>query len=89
MHERERQRMILSVVQARSVATVQELSRLTEASEATLRRDIAALALKKKLKRVRGESAQLLPVLQVKSGAEGGDRTRTGLRPQDFKSRVS
>ena len=40
-------------------------------------------------KRVRGESAQLLPVLQVKSGAEGGDRTRTGLRPQDFKSRVS
>jgi len=36
-------------------------------------------------KRVSGESAQLLPVLQVKSGAEGGDRTRTGLRPQDFK----
>ena len=64
MHERERQRVILSVVQARSVATVQELSRLTEASEATIRRDIAALALKKKLKRVRGgaEAAALLLV---------------------------
>ncbi len=59
MHERERQRMILSVVQARSVATVQELSRLTEASEATIRRDIAALALKKKLKRVRGGAEAL------------------------------
>ena len=29
---------------------------------------------------------QILPVLLRKSGAEGGDRTRTGLRPQDFKS---
>ena len=40
-------------------------------------------------KRVLGESAQILPVLLRKSGAEGGDRTRTGLRPQDFKSCVS
>ena len=59
MHERERQRIILSVVQARSVATVQELSRLTEASEATTRRDIAALALQKKVKRVRGGAEAL------------------------------
>lgn len=54
MHERERHRIILSAVQARPVATVQEFSELTGASEATIRRDIAQLHLQKKLKKVRG-----------------------------------
>ena len=35
-------------------------------------------------KRVRGESAQILPVLLRKSGTEGGDRTRTTLRVTGF-----
>lgn len=54
MHERERHRMILSAVEGRSVATVQEFAALTGASEATIRRDIQALALSSKLRKVRG-----------------------------------
>ncbi|KAB0679597.1 DeoR/GlpR family DNA-binding transcription regulator [Aureimonas leprariae] len=54
MHELERHRIILSAVQGRSVAAIGELAELTGASEATIRRDIATLALQKKLKRVRG-----------------------------------
>lgn len=61
MHERERHRMILSAVQTRSVATVQDLSALTGASEATVRRDIAALDGSKKLRRVRGGAEALEP----------------------------
>ncbi|SMC97656.1 transcriptional regulator, DeoR family [Fulvimarina manganoxydans] len=69
MHERDRHRIIVSVVQARSVATVQELARLTEASEATTRRDIAALALRKKVKRVRGgaEALETAPFGEISS----------------------
>ncbi|MEF2074801.1 DeoR/GlpR family DNA-binding transcription regulator [Consotaella aegiceratis] len=54
MHERERHRIILSSLQGRPFAGVGELVELTGASEATVRRDIATLALEKKLKRVRG-----------------------------------
>ncbi len=43
MHEKERHRIILSAVQERPVVTVQELVDLTDSSEATIRRDIAAL----------------------------------------------
>ncbi len=43
MHERERHRIILSAVQEKPVITIQDLVELTEASEATLRRDIASL----------------------------------------------
>ena len=42
MHERERHRIILSAVQEKPVITIQDLVELTEASEATIRRDIAA-----------------------------------------------
>jgi len=59
MHELERHRIILSAVQGRSVAGVGELAELTGASEATIRRDIAALALEKRLKRVRGGAEAL------------------------------
>ena len=54
MHERERHRIILSLVQERPVATIQDLMELTEASEATIRRDIAALHVQGRLRRVRG-----------------------------------
>ncbi|MEJ6707441.1 MAG: DeoR/GlpR family DNA-binding transcription regulator [Amylibacter sp.] len=61
MHERERQAVILSAVQDRTVATVAELCSLTGASEATIRRDIAALHLQKKLRRVRGGAESVGP----------------------------
>ncbi|CAN0056229.1 unnamed protein product, partial [Chrysoparadoxa australica] len=41
MHEKERHRIILSAVQDRPVVTVVDLCNLTDASEATIRRDIA------------------------------------------------
>jgi DeoR family ulaG and ulaABCDEF operon transcriptional repressor len=61
MHERERHRIILNVVQERPVATIQDLMELTEASEATIRRDIAALHVQGRLRRVRGGAEALHP----------------------------
>lgn len=61
MHEKERHRIILSAVQERPVVTVAELVELTESSEATIRRDIAALHVQKRLKRVRGGAEALSP----------------------------
>ncbi|MGO4386300.1 DeoR/GlpR family DNA-binding transcription regulator [Microvirga sp. 2YAF29] len=61
MHERERHRIILSLVQERPVATIQDLVELTEASEATIRRDIAALHVQGRLRRVRGGAEALHP----------------------------
>ena len=56
MHEKERQRVILSAVQEKPVVTVQEMVNLTGASEATIRRDISALHDQKRLRRVRGNA---------------------------------
>jgi DeoR family ulaG and ulaABCDEF operon transcriptional repressor len=61
MHERERHRIILSAVQEKPVVTVLELVELTESSEATIRRDIAALHLQKRLRRVRGGAESITP----------------------------
>ena len=61
MHEKERHRIILSAVQDRPVVTVVDLCALTGASEATIRRDIAALHVQKKLRRVRGGAEGLNP----------------------------
>lgn len=61
MHEKERQRLILSAVQEKPVATVQELVELTDSSEATIRRDITALHLQKRLRRVRGGAESMTP----------------------------
>lgn len=61
MHERERHRIILSAVQERPIATVQDIVELTGASEATIRRDIAALALQNRLKKVRGGAEAMHP----------------------------
>src|SRR5689334_2318692 len=61
MHEKERHRIILSAVQEKPVVTVQELVELTSSSEATIRRDIAALHVQKRLRRVRGGAEALSP----------------------------
>jgi DeoR family ulaG and ulaABCDEF operon transcriptional repressor len=61
MHERERHRIILSAVQEKSVVTVQDISELTEASEATIRRDIAAMHIQGKIRRVRGGAEAMHP----------------------------
>lgn len=61
MHERERQKLILSAVQERPVVTVTELVDMTGTSEATIRRDISALHLQGRLRRVRGGAEALHP----------------------------
>ncbi|GAA4228855.1 DeoR/GlpR transcriptional regulator [Sagittula sp. NFXS13] len=61
MHETERHRIILSAVQERPIVTVADLVALTETSEATIRRDIATLDGKKRLRRVRGGAEALTP----------------------------
>ncbi len=61
MHEKERHRLILNVTQEKPVATVSELVELTGSSEATIRRDIAALHVQNRLRRVRGGAEALTP----------------------------
>ena len=61
MHEKERHRIILSAVQDKPVVTVPELVELTDSSEATIRRDIAALHVQKRLRRVRGGAEAINP----------------------------
>jgi DeoR family transcriptional regulator, ulaG and ulaABCDEF operon transcriptional repressor len=61
MHESERHRIILSVLQERPLATVGDLVSLTSSSEATIRRDIATLHVQKKLRRVRGGAEAISP----------------------------
>ncbi|WP_108502553.1 DeoR/GlpR family DNA-binding transcription regulator [Paracoccus indicus] len=61
MHEKERQRIILSAIEDRPVVMVAELCALTGASEATIRRDIATLDTMKQLRRVRGGAEALNP----------------------------
>ncbi|HEY5080583.1 MAG TPA: DeoR/GlpR family DNA-binding transcription regulator [Bauldia sp.] len=61
MHEIERQRVILGEVSDRPVVTVAQIVDLTGASEATIRRDINALHLAGRLRRVRGGAEALHP----------------------------
>jgi len=61
LHETERHRVILAAVQARSFVTVAELCDVTGSSEATIRRDIAALHMKGLLRRVRGGAEAVNP----------------------------
>jgi DeoR/GlpR family transcriptional regulator of sugar metabolism len=62
MHESERHRLILSVLQEKPIATVRELVELTASSEATIRRDVSTLHLQKKLRKLRGGVEALNPV---------------------------
>ena len=61
MHERERHRLILKLVEERAVVGVGDLVDLLDASEATIRRDIIALAERGRLRRVRGGAEALNP----------------------------
>jgi DeoR family transcriptional regulator, ulaG and ulaABCDEF operon transcriptional repressor len=61
MHEKERHRIILSEIQGKPVVTVPEFVELTGASEATIRRDIAALHMQQRLRRVRGGAEAMNP----------------------------
>jgi DeoR family transcriptional regulator, ulaG and ulaABCDEF operon transcriptional repressor len=65
LHEKERHNAILAAVRQRPVVTVQEMIGLTGASEATIRRDIAALDAQKCLRRVRGGAEALSPAQVV------------------------
>ncbi|MCF6326155.1 MAG: DeoR/GlpR family DNA-binding transcription regulator [Devosiaceae bacterium] len=65
MHEKERHRIILSLVQSRPVAVIQDLVEMTGASEATIRRDIAALHVQGSLRRVRGGAEAITPPSQT------------------------
>ena len=64
MHESERHRVIVAAVQTRSMATVADLTELTGASEATIRRDISGLHLRHRLRRVRGGAEAVNPPAQ-------------------------
>ncbi len=64
MHETERHRVILASVAARPVASVADLCEVTGASEATIRRDIAALDAEGRLRRVRGGAEAINPPAQ-------------------------
>lgn len=61
MHERERHELILRLIEEKPVATVTELVAATGTSEATIRRDIAALEARAALRRVRGGAQALNP----------------------------
>jgi DeoR family transcriptional regulator, ulaG and ulaABCDEF operon transcriptional repressor len=61
LHETERHRVIMSAVQARPLVTVAEMVELTDASEATIRRDFATLHVQKKLRRIRGGAEAVSP----------------------------
>ena len=61
VHERDRHRLILSAARDRTVVTIAEMCELTGASEATVRRDVAALDQAGKLRRVRGGAEALAP----------------------------
>lgn len=64
MHETERHRVILAAVQTRPMVTVSELVDMTGTSEATIRRDIAALHVAGKLRRLRGGAEAVNPPSQ-------------------------
>ncbi len=65
MLEAERHRLILKLVAERSVASVQDLVDILDASEATVRRDINALADCGHLRRIRGGAEALTPRHEV------------------------
>ncbi len=69
MLERERHRIIRNLVEDRAVVSVTELVELLTASEATIRRDINAMADRGELRRVRGGAEALRPRHQAHLGA--------------------
>ena len=65
MLERERHRLILKLVNERSIVSVGELVELLVASEATIRRDINSMAERGEVKRIRGGAEAVRPRLEA------------------------
>jgi DeoR family ulaG and ulaABCDEF operon transcriptional repressor len=63
--EAERHRMILRLLEERSIVAVSDFVELLSSSDATVRRDIAALAEEGKLRRVRGGAEAINPRLEA------------------------
>jgi DeoR family ulaG and ulaABCDEF operon transcriptional repressor len=63
--EAERHRMILRILEERSIVGVTDFVELLSSSDATVRRDIASLAQEGKLRRVRGGAEAINPRLQA------------------------
>jgi DeoR family ulaG and ulaABCDEF operon transcriptional repressor len=63
--ERERHKLILKFIEARSIVSVGDLLDLLGASEATIRRDINTLAERGEIKRIRGGAEAVRPRLQA------------------------
>lgn len=61
MLDRERQRLILKWIEERSVVAISDLVNMLDASEATIRRDITAMAERGEIKRVRGGAEAVHP----------------------------
>jgi DeoR family transcriptional regulator, ulaG and ulaABCDEF operon transcriptional repressor len=61
MLEAERHRLILNLLRERSVASIQDLVDILDASEATVRRDINGLADAGRIRRIRGGAEALTP----------------------------
>ena len=72
MHERERHRIILELLSARAVGTVAAFAEATGGSEATVRRDLAALAAQGRLRKLRGGAEALQPPNVVNLGVRRG-----------------
>ena len=65
MLERERHRMIVKLLAEHSIVSVTELVELLGASEASIRRDISALAERGEIRRIRGGAESLHPRYQA------------------------
>jgi DeoR family ulaG and ulaABCDEF operon transcriptional repressor len=61
MLEAERQKIILKLVQERSIVSVSDLVEILDASDATVRRDINALADRGEIRRIRGGAEAVRP----------------------------
>lgn len=61
MLEAERQKLILKIVQERSIVSISDLVEMLDASDATLRRDVNAMAERGELRRIRGGAEAIRP----------------------------
>lgn len=61
MLEAERQRLTLRVVQERSIVSISDLVETLEASDATVRRDVNAMAERGEIRRIRGGAEAVRP----------------------------
>lgn len=65
MLEAERQKLILKIVQERSIVSIADLVEMLDASDATLRRDVNAMAERGELRRIRGGAEAIRPRHEV------------------------